>query len=159
MACIAQAFGDLLPLGFERRQIGLRGFDVDQPIHQRHAVGIAFSGKAGAQIAVTAGNRRLPVGIGGGAGDLRQFFTCLRQGISQFAFGLRRRASIGLLDVGAPIVEHDQLGFRLGDLGLRLEAGGFVLPVLTSRCCSASDACTRRISASISCCSIRVLAA
>ena len=64
----------------------------------------------------------MPVGIRGGAGDLGQFRTRLRQGIGQLTLGLRCLARIGLLDVRAPVVERDQVGFRLGDLGLGFQS-------------------------------------
>src|SRR5690606_2805174 len=51
-----------------------------------------------------------------------QFLTRLRQGIGQLALGLRCLARIGLLDVRAPVVERDQVGFRLGDLGLGFQS-------------------------------------
>ena len=64
----------------------------------------------------------MPVGIRGGAGDLGQFLTRLRQGIGQLTLGLRCLARIGLLDVRAPVIERDEVGFRLGHFSLCAQA-------------------------------------
>ena len=131
---IAHPLGDLPPLRFQRRKVGLRRLHVDESVDQRDALRVVLGQQSRLEVTVAAFDGGLPVGIRGRAGDLRQFFTCLRQCISQFTFGLRRLAGIGLLNVGAPVVERDQIGFHLGHLGLgaqavvlRLAGGGDLL--------------------------------
>jgi hypothetical protein len=131
---------------FQRGQIGLRSLDVDQPVDERHAVGIAFCRQPRTQIAVAAGDRGLAVGIGGRAGDLRQFLARLRPSASASSrSACARLARIGLLDVRAPVVERDQVGFRLGHLGSALRRSFSDLPVLahSAGCGPAPAACGR----------------